>query len=140
MCLCLHDVNSFDLQMKLGKGPPLRCKLFSVRGKQLEQRGAGGTPAPHVSRCSESVRGWGGMGPDPHALPPACPSPPWLPGSPSTCSHRAGGRAPAGAAPAQRPSSQAGSQEQLMKHPSRSVSRFHTEGARELQLHHCLLS
>lgn len=39
-------------------------------------------------------------GADPHALPPACPGPPQLPSSPSTCSRRAGGGAPAGAAPA----------------------------------------
>ena len=43
MCLRLHDVNSFDLKMKLGKGPPLHCNLivFSLWKASRAERGQG---------------------------------------------------------------------------------------------------
>ena len=73
----------------------------------------------------------------PHALPPACPSPPRLPGSPSTCSRRAGDEAPAGAAPAK--DLPPGRGPRSCSEASFKVRfPFPHQRAHELQPHHCL--
>lgn len=104
----MHDVNSFDLKMKLGKGPPLRCNLIvfgpwkairAERGqgytytlRQLVLRGCAPTP----SRSPPSTLT---LSPQHAPALPGCPAA-RLPGSPFTCSCTAGDEAPAGAAPA----------------------------------------
>lgn len=134
MCLRLDDVNSFDLKMKLGKGPPLGCNLivFGPWKATRAERGQGYM----YTLCQPVLRGCAGglthtLSPQ-HALAlPSCLVP-----RPRVHAELEVGLQPALHLP--KTFLLGGSQEQLTKHPSRSVSRFHTEGACELQPHHCL--
>ena len=130
MCLRLHDVNSFDLKMKLGKGPPLRCNLivFGLWKASRAERGQGYM----YTLCQLVLRG---CAPTPSRSPPSTHtlSPQHAPALPGC--------------PAPRPRVHAEPEMRLQpalhlpktflpggvpgaapKRPSRSVSHFHTKG------------